>query len=204
MPQVDSVNGGVEGVIRPASRRSTASMFSLDTTIRCTHTLSIRRTSFVIVKRLFWRGMWVAEPEKPIQSIQFMQPPFSSYEKIKKGPSCVTCRLHHLMACTTFQPMTLPGNCIRMKHGCVTQRFLKTQKIMLRWSRWLIVRLGMSLIFCVNLGSKKTRLSSLQEITVGRIDSKVRNTRVVFLDQMSTQRMGLSFAVGKAISMKAA
>ena len=204
MPQVDSENGVAGGVILPASRRSTASMFSLDTTIRCTHTLSIRRTSFVIVKRLFWRGMWVAEPEKPIQSIQFMQPPFSSYEKIKKGPSYATCRLHHLMACTIFQPMTLPGNCIRMKHGCVTQRFLKTQKTMLRWSRWLIVRLGMSLIFCMSSDLKTTQLCFLRETTVGRIDSKARNTRVVFLDRTSTLRLGLSFAVGKAISMKVA
>ena len=97
-------------MIRQASRRSMGLMSSLDTTIRCTHTLSIRRTSFVIVKRLFWRGMWVAEPEKPIQSIQFMQLPFSSYGTIKKGPSYATCRLHHLMACTTFQPMPLPGH----------------------------------------------------------------------------------------------
>ena len=204
MPQVDSVNGGVEGVIRQASRRSMGLMSSLDTTIRCTHTLSIRRTSFVIVKRSFWRGMWVAEPEKPIQSIQFMQQPFSSYETIKNGPSYVTCQSHRLMACTTFLPMTLLGNCIRTKHGCVTPRFLKTQKTMLQWFQWLIVRSGMSLIFCVNLGSKKTRLSSLPEITVGRIDLRARNTRVVFLDRMSTQRLGLSFAVGKAISMKVA
>ena len=179
-------------------------MSSLDTTIRCTHTLSIRRTSFVIVKRLFWRGMWVAEQEKPTQSIQFMQRLFSLYERIRKGPSCVTCRSHRLMACTTFLLMTLHGNYIRMKHGCVTQPFLKIQKTMPRWFQWLIERLEMFLIFCMILGLKKTRLCSLPEIMGGRIDSKARNIRVVFLDQMSTQRMGWSFAVGKAIFMKVA
>ena len=33
---------------------------------------------------------------------------------------------------------------------------------------------------------------------------KSKEHRVVFLDRMSTQRLGLSFAVGKAISMKVA
>ena len=133
---------------------------------------------------------------KPIQSIQFMQQPFSSYETIKKGPSYVTCQSHRLMACTTFLPMTLRGNCIRTKHGCVTPRFLKTQKTMLQWFQWLIVRSGMSLIFCVNLGSKKTRLSSLPEITVGRIDLKARNTRVVFGPNVNPET-GVEFRGGK-------